>query len=117
MKDVIHKKLIEYYENQGIQIGDDKELCNILLGKDNENGLYVYIKGVLNVIRIGGPLLVVILTALDAMKSISSFKDDENKKFWNHLKIRLICVAILILVPTIINFLVKLAISECVVEV
>lgn len=115
--DIIDKKFIEYYENHGIEISETEDLCDILLGKNDENGLYVYIKGVLNAIRIGGPILVVFLTAFDAMKSISSFKDDENKKFWNHLKIRLICVAILILVPTIINFLVKLAISECVVEV
>ena len=117
MKDIIAKKFIEYYENYGIEISENEDLCDILLGKNDENGLYVYIKGVLNAIRIGGPILVVVLTAFDAMKSISSFKDDENKKFWNHLKIRLICVAMLILVPTIINFLVKLAISGCVVEV
>lgn len=118
IKDIVEKKLIQYYENKGIEIGDDKDFCDILIGKDNKNGLYPYIKIVLNVTRIGGTVLVVILTGLDVMKVISSFKDDENKKFWNHLKIRLICLVVLILVPTIINFLVKLVIeSACKVEI
>ena len=117
IEETLEKKIIEYYENKGIEIGNT-DFCDILVGKDNEKGLYPYIKMVLNVIRIGGPILVVILTALDAMKVISSFKDDENKKFWNHLKIRLICLVVLILVPTIINFLVKLVIeSSCSVEI
>ena len=117
IKDTIEKKLIEYYENKGIEIGNT-DFCDILVGKDNKTGLYPYIKIVLNITRIGGPILVVILTGLDVMKVISSFKDDENKKFWNHLKIRLICLVILILVPTIINFLVKLVIaSACKVEI
>ena len=118
LNEEITVKLIKYFENKGIEIGDDKDFCDILVGKDNEKGLYPYIKMVLNVIRIGGPVLVVILTAFDVMKVISSFKDDENRKFWNHLKIRLICLVVLILVPTIINFLVKLVIeSSCSVEI
>ena len=118
IEEIMGKKLIEYYENKGIEISDDTDFCDILIGKDNENGLYPYIKIVLNVTRIGGTVLVVILTGLDVMKVISSFKDDENKKFWNHLKIRLICLVVLILVPTIINFLVKLVIeSACKVEI
>lgn len=112
IEDLLEKKIVSLYKNQGIEIVDGKEFCNILIGKDNENGLYPYIKIVLNLIRIGGPILVIVLTGFDIMKVISSFKDDENKKFWNHLKIRIICLAVLILVPTIINFLVKLIISS-----
>lgn len=117
IEDIMVKKLIEYYENKGIEIGDT-DFCDILVGKDNEKGLYPYIRIVLNITRIGGPILVVVLTGLDVMKVISSFKDDENKKFWNHLKVRLICLVVLILVPTTINFLVKLVIkSACKVEI
>ena len=117
IEETLEKKIIEYYENKGIEIGNT-DFCDILVGKDNKTGLYPYIKIVLNITRIGGPILVAILTGLDVMKVISSFKDDENKKFWNHLKIRLICLVILILVPTIINFLVKLVIeSACKVEI
>lgn len=111
------KKFIDTYVNVGVDINDDDQFFCNLLKKDGEDGLYIYIKGLLNIIRIGGPVLVICLTAFDAMKSISSFKDDENKKFWNHLKIRLICVIILILVPTIINFVVNLVIESCVVEI
>lgn len=114
------KKFIDTYVNVGVDINDadQDQLCDILMGKDNKKGLYPYIKIVLNVTRIGGSVLVVILTGLDVMKVISSFKDDENKKFWNHLKIRLICLVVLILVPTIINFLLNLIIdSACKVEI
>lgn len=116
IKDSISKKIVELYENQGINIGDN-DFCSILLGEGKNDGLYPYIRLVLNLIRIAGPILVVLLTAFDGMKVITSFKGDENKKFWNHLKIRLICLVILILVPTIINYIVNLFISSCPINV
>lgn len=116
IKDSISKKIVELYENQGIDIGNN-DLCSILLGDGKDDGLYFYIRLVLNLIRIAGPILVVLLTAFDGMKVITSFKGDENKKFWNHLKIRLICLVILILVPTIINYIVNLFIDSCPINV
>ena len=119
LKDLIGKKMTDIYANQGIDISksDKNDFCNILLGEGKNDGLYPYIRLVLNLIRIAGPILVVLLTAFDGMKVITSFKGDENKKFWNHLKIRLICLVILILVPTIINNIVNLFIDSCPINV
>lgn len=119
IKDSISKKIVKLYENHGIDISksDKNAFCSILLGEGKDDGLYPYIRLVLNLIRIAGPILVVLLTAFDGMKVITSFKGDENKKFWNHLKIRLICLVILILVPTIINYIVNLFISSCPINV
>lgn len=104
LKESTEKVYIDLIKMGGIDI-EGGDLCLIL--KD----LQPYIDIVINIIRIGGPLLVLILTGLDAMKTIGSSNEEENKKFFNRLKIRLICVAILILVPTIIDFLVNLAID------
>lgn len=98
--------LTDMFEQRGIQIPDEDEFCKLLFDKDTENGIYPYIKLIVNLIRIGGPLLVIFLTAFDGIKMITSFKEDENKNFLNHLKIRLICLVLLILVPTIIKFLI-----------
>ena len=119
LKDLIGKKLTDIYSNYGINISesDKNAFCSILLGEGENDGLYPYIRLVLNLIRIAGPILVVLLTAFDGMKVITSFKGDENKKFWNHLKIRLICLVILILVPTIINYIVNLFIDSCPINV
>ena len=101
-----------FYEYGGIDINGTttKGLCTILY--DKENGLGDYIGGGLNLIRIVGPILVIVLTGLDAMKSIASQKEEEIRKFWDHIKIRLICLALLFLVPTIVNFLLDLVIKE-----
>lgn len=96
---------------RGFEI-DAVDFCDIL-----KTDLIDYIKIVMNIIRIGGPVLIVFLTAFDAIKMIASFKEDESKKFWKNLKIRLICLVILILVPTIVNWIVKLVIEgACIVE-
>lgn len=110
LEEYVQEKFAGYYTEIFKNLGYDIEIsdfCDIL----TSGSIYDYIKLVLNLIRIGGPILVIGLTAFDGMKMISSFKEDENKKFWNHLKIRLICLVILILVPTIINFVVDLFIE------
>lgn len=95
----------------GIDIEKTSDICELL---DKKGNLYKYMMIVFNLIRIGGPILVIFLTGFDAIKSFASFKDDDTKKFWSHLKTRLICVALLILVPTVINFLIDLfAINTC----
>ena len=112
INDIMERGLPIIYEYAGIDInGTTTEgLCTILY--DKENGLGDYIGGGLNLTRIVGPILVIVLTGLDAMKSIASQKEDEIRKFWNHIKIRLICLALLFLVPTIVNFLLDLVIKE-----
>ena len=112
INDIMERGLPIIYEYAGIDInGTTTEgLCTILY--DKENGLGDYISGGLNLIRIVGPILVIVLTGLDAMKSIASQKEEEIRKFWDHIKIRLICLALLFLVPTIVNFLLELVIKE-----
>lgn len=80
-------------------------ICNLLY--DEEKGLGLYIYGGLNLIRIASPILIIILTALDGIKMIASSKEDEQKKFFNHLKVRIICLVLLYLIPTIIKFLLE----------
>lgn len=92
---------------------DAVDFCDIL-----KTDLIDYIKIVMNIIRIGGPILIIFLTGFDVIKMIASFNDDESKKFWKNLKIRLICLVILILVPTIINWIINLLIKDaCIVNV
>lgn len=91
----------------GYEIND---ICDLLYDEDKGIGIYFY--GLLDAIKIVGPILVIILTGLDAMKMIASGKEDEQKKFFNRLKIRLICLALLFLIPSIIEFLVKIVIED-----
>ncbi len=88
-------------QHGGIEI-DDNDICNIL--KDIE----AYKRAALLIIAIGGPILVIILTGYDAITMIASSKDEDNKKFFKRLKIRLILIAVLILVPVIINWLLEI---------
>ena len=106
--------LTDMFEGIGIEITDKNELCTLLYDMENKDGIYQYIELVVNLIRIGGPVLIILLTVFDGIKMITSFKEDENKKFLNHLKIRLICLVLLILIPSLIKFLVDLFITnEC----
>lgn len=90
----------DLYDAKRLEIISGKEeFCKRLIS------IQEYIFGGLNLIRIAGPIITIILTIMDGIKTFVSFKDDESKKFLNHLYKRLICVAILFLVPTIINFL------------
>lgn len=90
-----------WFEHDKVELNG--KLCDTL----NSDEIRPYIKGTLNVIMIAGPILTIILTILDGIKTFASMKDDEQKKFFDKLKIRLLCAALLILVPTIINFLLK----------
>lgn len=88
------------YESKTIELKfGSNELCSRIKMLED------YLKGGLNLIRIAGPIITIILTIMDGMKTFASFKDDESKKFFNRLYKRLICIAILFLVPTIIYFL------------
>lgn len=93
-------------EHNGIDINGD--ICSII----KEGVLKEYIDIAIGVIRIGGPILVILLTAYDAIMLIASSKEDENKQFYKRLKIRLILVAVLILIPTLINWLLNMTIFQ-----
>lgn len=103
--DIIDKYYDTLIDMGGIEVKDDSELCKIY------NEIKPYKNFILNVIRVGGVILVLVLTGLDGIQTIASLKEDDNKKFFSRLKSRLICIAILILVPTIIDFVVKIFIG------
>ena len=85
--------------------GDDSvdlgefEGCDIL-SKDSEFGKYIV--SVLNFIKIIAILLIIFLSIMDAIKSFVSSDDKQNKQFYKRLLNRLICCAILFLLPSII---------------
>lgn len=91
-------------------IKTDTQICDFLYGDD---GIGDYIKGALNLIMIGGIIITIILSIMDGIKSFASFKDDESKTFFNHLKVRLICIVLLIIIPTVIKFLVDFVGTSC----
>lgn len=90
-------------------IKTDTKICDFLGPK----GIGNYIDGALNVTMIGGVLLTIALSIMDGIKVFASFKEDENRKFFDHLKIRLICIALLIIIPNILKFLVNLVGKSC----
>ena len=75
------------------------EGCDIL-SKDSELGKYIV--SALNFIKIIAILLIIFLSIMDAIKSFVSFDDKQNKQFYKRLLNRLICCAILFLLPSII---------------
>lgn len=62
----------------------------------------------LNYIKIAGPVLVVLLSALDFIKAIASSSEDAFKKAQSRLVIRLIAALALFLVPTLVELLLGL---------
>ncbi len=94
-------------------IADEKikitEGCGIISGEVEVDGEMVSLQDILHdilvFIRIAGIILVVILGAIDFVRSVTSFKDDELKKSWGRFLKRIIALACLLLLPTIIEFL------------
>lgn len=106
-KKTVKSSIDDFYEqlitHTGVKIESD--LCNLF---KEGSVIREYTDIGLNIIKIGGPILVILLTSMDGIKSITSQNEDQNKKFYSHLKIRLICVAVLFLVPTIIQTLLNI---------
>lgn len=110
----IYEKIFSNYVNyRNDKLKTSVEICKIL---SSDKGIGGYIKGALNLIRIGGPILIILLTLMDGIKNFVSFKEDANKKFFNNLKIRLICGGLLFLVPTIISLLLGMFLSNVCVD-
>lgn len=63
---------------------------------------------ILNYIKIAGPILVVLLSALDFIKAVASSDENVFKKAQNRLVIRLIAALALFLVPTLVTLLLGL---------
>ena len=62
----------------------------------------------LNYIKIAGPILVVLLSAVDFIKAMASSDENVFKKAQSRLMIRLIAALALFLVPTLVQLLLGL---------
>ena len=82
--------------------------CNSLLGNPkNEDSVAWLVVKILTYMRILGPLAVIVLSGIEFTKTIVLSDDEAMKKAINHLTTRLILVAVLFLVPTIVQVLLQ----------
>ena len=83
--------------------------CNGLLGDPNdEDSVAWLLQTILNYLRVLGPILVVVLSSVDFAKVIVNGDDEKFSKAKKTLFRRLIIVALLFLVPTIVSVLLNL---------
>ena len=94
------------FDNMYNQDGEYKD-CDSILGDpvNDPNSVAWLLFKILNYIRILGPLAVVVLSGIEYTLAIVNSDDDTMKKAHSHLKTRLIMVALLFLLPTIIKIL------------
>lgn len=107
----------EKYDNGGVNTFDDKSSlddlnkqynnCNQII--DMSEGKFGWIlQKLLNYIKIAGPILVVLLSAVDFIKAMASSDENIFKKAQSRLMIRLIAALALFLVPTLVQLLLGL---------
>lgn len=83
--------------------------CNGLLGDPNdENSVAWLLQTILNYLRVLGPVLVVVLSSVDFARIIVNGDDEKFSKAKQTLFRRLIVVALLFLVPTIVSVLLNI---------
>ncbi len=89
---------------------------NSIFGDPNdENSVAWLITEIMNYVRIIGPILVVIISAVDFIKVIIKSDDETMSKAQKKLIMRLILALLLFLIPTIVNALLSIfGISSCV---
>ena len=92
-------------ERERLEVGFDVDIrsydCETLLGGE----LLEWIEKAFFVVQVGSVVLVVVLGMLDFSKATVSSEADAMKKAWNNFIKRSIAVAILIILPVIIEFL------------
>ena len=82
--------------------------CSQLIDTKTEGSFGWLLQRLLNYIKIAGPILVVLLSALDFIKAIASSEEEAFKKAQSRLVIRLIAALALFLVPTFVELLLGL---------
>lgn len=82
--------------------------CSQLIDTQTEGSFGWLLQKLLNYIKIAGPILVVLLSALDFIKAIASSEEDAFKKAQSRLVIRLVAALALFLVPTFVELLLGL---------
>ena len=73
-----------------------------------EGSVYDLLQTLLDYIKILGPILVVILSAVDFIKAVASSDEDAMKKAQHRLVIRLIAALALFLIPTFVQLILEL---------
>lgn len=82
--------------------------CSQLIDTQTEGSFGWLLQKILNYIKIAGPILVVLLSALDFIKAVASSEEDAFKKAQSRLVIRLVAALALFLVPTFVELLLGL---------
>ena len=84
---------------------DGDESCNSILGDDMSE----IINNIFKTIQYAGPVLVIVLTALDMLKAITSGEQDQMKKATNKFTKRLIAAMLLFFVPLLCSLVFDIA--------
>lgn len=81
---------------------NSNDTCESMLGD-----FYKDLESIMGIIRIAGPLIVIFLTSMEYIVAITGKEDDAIKKVTNKLVTRLVLVAILFMLPSLLNLLLK----------
>lgn len=81
---------------------NSNDTCESMLGD-----FYKDLESIMGIIRIVGPLIVIFLTSMEYIVAITGKEDDAIKKVTNKLVTRLVLVAILFMLPSLLNLLLK----------
>ena len=79
--------------------------CRGLFSNRDEGSVYDLLQTLLNYMKILGPILVVILSAVDFIKAVASSDEEAMKKAQHRLIIRLTAAIALFLVPTLVQLI------------
>ena len=94
-----------YEQIEGPNIEEGEITCPSLFNVDDPGSIGWLLQTILNYIKVIGPILVVILSAIDFIKAITSSDDKAMKEAQTKLIIRLIAALALFLVPTLVQVL------------
>ncbi len=99
---------IETVENNATLEGLNQTVACSTIFDMREGHFGWLIQKILDYIKVAGPILVVLLSAIDFIKAIASSEEDAYKKAQSKLIIRLIAALALFLIPTIVSLLLQL---------
>ena len=84
--------------------------CNGVLGNPNDPGtLGYYVNYGLQIMRIGVPVLIIVMCSIDMFKAVISSSEDKMKKAQQTMIKRIAIGIAFVFIPTIVNFILKAA--------
>lgn len=114
-EETVSNAYTEYIEEEELRQRENldnstyEEQCGYLENSE----LLGFLQTALNIIKIAGPVLAIVLGMLDFAKAIlASDADKELKTAWKHFVYRLIAAALLFLIPAALSFLMNILIPE-----